>query len=325
MPDSPPTTARQPAGPASEDTAPGALLQAEHLSRHYASHTALSGFSLTLHRGEVVGLLGPNGAGKSTALKLLAGVLPPSSGRARLAGHDLIDAGQRYRRQLGYLPERPPLYPDMRVHDYLRFCARLRGADGGRTAVGRALTECGLEAMADRRLDQLSQGYRQRVGIAQAVVHRPPLIILDEPTVGLDPRQLQGIRQLIRRLARAHGILLSSHLLPEIQALADRVIILQRGRICHQGPARGEPHARRFNARFRRDPHAGALEGLPGVAAARAVAPEHWQLRLTPDADPDRVISAVAAAGWGLEAWQPAGDSLEQVFLRATQGPGGEA
>lgn len=323
MPDSPPTAEQQHAGPAAEDTLPDALLQAENLSRHYATHTALSGFSLSLRRGEVVGLLGPNGAGKSTALKLLAGVLPPSSGRARLAGHDLIDGGTGYRRQLGYLPERPPLYPEMRVADYLGFCAQLRGTRDSQDAVAQVLGDCGLEAVAGHRLDQLSQGYRQRVGIAQAVVHRPPLIILDEPTVGLDPRQLQGIRELIRRLARAHGVLLSSHLLPEIQALADRVIILNRGRVCHQGPARAAVQRDRIEARFHRAPDPATLQRLPGVAEALAVAPRHWQLRLAPAADPDRVLAGIAAAGWGLVAWQPGGDSLEQVFLRATEGPGG--
>lgn len=320
MPDSTPTPECRAAGPADEDTATAPLLQAEQLSCRYAGHTALEDFSLTVYPGEVVGLLGPNGAGKSTALKLLAGVMPPSDGRVRLAGRDLLDRGLRYRRQLGYLPERPPLYPEMRVRAYLRFCARLRHTPQAAAAVDTALAECGLESVAGRRLDQLSQGYRQRVGIAQAIVHRPALIVLDEPTVGLDPLQLQGIRTLIRRLRGEHAIILSSHILPEIQALADRVVILNRGRICHQGPTHTD--ADWISARFRDRPDASALGGLPGIAQAKPLTGDHWQIRLSPGTAPEAVLAEVAAQDWGLLAWQPGGDALEQIFLKATEGTG---
>lgn len=215
------------------DAAP--LLQLTDLSRRLAGREVVRSVDLALARGEVLGLLGVNGAGKSTTLRMIAGVLAPTSGSVRIDGDDLYDDPSIARRRIGYLPERAPLHPELTVAEYLRFCARLRGLANveATTAVAREIERCDLGDVRRRLIGQLSKGYQQRVGIAQALLHAPPLIVLDEPASGLDPVQAIRMRELVRSLRANHAVLLSTHLLAEAEAGCDRIAILHRGELRH--------------------------------------------------------------------------------------------
>lgn len=208
------------------------LLAAEGLSRYYSDHCAVENLNLELKKGEVLGLLGPNGAGKSTTMQMLTGNLAPTTGSIQINGIDLLEEPRQAKRHLGYLPEQPPVYRDLTVSEYLEYCAKLHGLGGvARTqAISLARERCSLNEVQDRLIANLSKGYKQRVGIAQAILHSPAVIILDEPTVGLDPLQIREIRKLIRELGQEHSVILSTHILPEVQAVCDRVQILNRGR-----------------------------------------------------------------------------------------------
>ncbi len=208
------------------------LVVAKGLSRYYSDHCAVDNIDVHLHKGEVLGLLGPNGAGKSTSMQMITGSLAPSAGEIHINGIDLLDEPRKAKQQIGYLPESPPVYRDLTVMEYLHYCARLRNvpASQRQESVGRVCERCGLQDVGRRLIGNLSKGYRQRVGIAQAILHNPAVVILDEPTVGLDPIQIHEIRHLIRELGQEHGIILSTHILPEVQAVCDRVQILNHGR-----------------------------------------------------------------------------------------------
>lgn len=208
------------------------LVAATGLSRYYSEHCAVDRLDVQLHKGEVLGLLGPNGAGKSTTMQMLTGNLAPTAGEIRIRGIDLLDEPRKAKQQIGYLPEQPPVYRDLTVGEYLYYCARLRNVPAAqrKDAVERGSERCGLKDVGKRLIGNLSKGYRQRVGIAQAILHNPAVVILDEPTVGLDPIQIREIRRLIRELGQEHGIILSTHILPEVQAVCDRVQILNRGK-----------------------------------------------------------------------------------------------
>jgi ABC-2 type transport system ATP-binding protein len=235
------------------------MIEVEALSKRYRDHVAVEGLSFRVERGEIVGFLGPNGAGKSTTMRMLVGVLPPTSGRARIAGVDVFDDPVRVKERVGYLPEIPPVYVDMTVAEYLAFVARLKGvrgvpagavgADGGvgpdgrdlpppKTEVERVARLAGVEHILGRLIGNVSKGYRQRVGLAQALIGSPEVLVLDEPTVGLDPIQIEQVRRLVLALGRSkkHTIILSTHILGEVKAVCDRVIILARGRIAADAP-----------------------------------------------------------------------------------------
>ena len=197
------------------------MIQVERLSKRFGSFKAVDGIGFDVGRGEIVGLLGPNGAGKTTTMRMLTTYLSPTSGRASLAGHDVLDEPLEVRRKVGYLPENVPLYQEMRVREYLRYRARLKDVPRSqrRRAIGEVVTRCGLGDFEDRIIGQLSRGFRQRVGLAEALVHDPEILILDEPTAGLDPLQIREVRDLIRELSEQHTILLSTHILPEVEAV----------------------------------------------------------------------------------------------------------
>jgi len=209
------------------------MIQVENLTKRYAGTTAVSEVSFAVKRGEIVGLLGKNGAGKSTILRILSCFLPATSGTARVAGHDVFFEADEVRRRIGYMPENNPLHLDMRVREYLKFRARLKGLSAAKTRerVDVVIQQCSLTDVHRRIIGQLSKGYRQRVGMADALVHEPELIIMDEPTIGLDPNQIRSVRQLIKELGKKHTILLSTHILPEVEMTCSHVLILHHGRI----------------------------------------------------------------------------------------------
>ncbi|HPC62219.1 MAG TPA: ATP-binding cassette domain-containing protein [Verrucomicrobiota bacterium] len=211
----------------------GLMIEVENLTKRYSGHAAVSNISFTVRRGEIVGLLGPNGAGKSTTMRILACYLPATSGTVRVAGLDVYEHSEEVRRRIGYMPENNPLHYDMRVREYLKFRARLKGLSRRRSRerVDVVMEQCDLTHVSRRIIGQLSKGYRQRVGLADALVHEPELIILDEPTIGLDPHQIRAVRQLIKSLARDHTVLISTHILPEAEMTCNRMVIMYEGSI----------------------------------------------------------------------------------------------
>jgi len=302
------------------------MIRVTELSRRYGDVVALDRISFSVGRGEVLGFLGPNGAGKTTTMKILTGFLAPTAGEVRIDGRAVDGRDGEFRDRVGYLPENAPGCPEMRVADYLRFVARVRGLGAGRAAVQRVIERVGLGLMARREIRALSKGYRQRVGLAQALVHDPPILILDEPTSGLDPNQVLGIRALIRQLGHDKTLIFSSHVMQEVQAVATRVLILDRGRIVADGP----PDELGDGAGWSRLRVRGAA---PADVAARLVqASIALEARVAGDAvlirgEPGAQVRAAAAravveAGWSLIELGPSGDDLESSFRRLTSGDG---
>ncbi|HVN88134.1 MAG TPA: ATP-binding cassette domain-containing protein [Candidatus Binatia bacterium] len=213
------------------------MIEVRNLTKRYGDITAVSDVSFTAQTGQILGFLGPNGAGKTTTMRIITGFLPATSGTVKVAGFDIFDESYEVRKRIGYLPENPPLYNDMSVTTYLQFVARIKGI-GTRElseALDRALQVCGLTEVSNRLLGHLSKGYRQRVGLAQALIHNPTVLVLDEPTIGLDPRQIIDIRTLIRELARDRTVILSTHILPEVSQLCEKVVIINAGRVVLEG------------------------------------------------------------------------------------------
>jgi ABC-2 type transport system ATP-binding protein len=312
------------------------MIEVEKLAKEYIrGRPALVEVSFSAARGEVVALLGENGAGKTTLLRILAGVLYPTAGRAQLAGHDVVSASQKARAQLGYLPEQVPLDGELRVEEYLRFRAELKGVRSAKSAVAAVLTEVGLgePGVARRLIGELSKGFRQRVGLADALLHRPKVLLLDEPTDGLDPNQRRETLELVRRLGRqaGHTVLLSTHVLPEVESICQRAIILSRGRVVAAGStaalkARLSGDALELVFRGALPPLEAALRVLPGVARLEIVAhtgDEVHTLRVTLSDGADESLKeqlARAALTCGeLRALFPAPSSLETVFRYLTE------
>ncbi|MCC7546740.1 MAG: ATP-binding cassette domain-containing protein [Burkholderiales bacterium] len=306
-------------------------LSAHELSRSYGGARAVDGIALELRRGEVLGLLGPNGAGKTTTMQMLTGNLAPSTGSISICGIDLLERPAAAKARLGYLPEIPPLYKELRVDEYLRLAARLHRVARGRVAdaLQQAKSHCGLMEMGQRLIGALSKGYQQRVGIAQAIIHAPDVVILDEPTVGLDPNQIRDIRTLIRDLSDRHSVILSTHILPEVEAVCDRVQILHRGRIVFNDRIealrqfRGAPV---LLVGFRRAPAPEEVAALPGVGGVRRGPEGMLRVERSGEADPtDVLVEAAVARGWGLTHLAPEHASLEDVFVQLTRQDAPEA
>ena len=314
------------------------MIEVEHLTKWYGRTLALDRISFGVAQGQIVGFLGPNGAGKTTTLRILTGYLPATSGSARVAGRDVLLESLAVRSLIGYMPENMPLYPEMRVEEYLRLRAGLKGVPSARrgAAVDRAVERCWLKDVRRRLIGQLSKGYRQRVGLAEALVADPPVLILDEPTIGLDPAQIQETRRLIRALGEAHTVLLSSHILPEVEKTCSHLVIIAEGRIA----AAGSVEELTMGLTSRRQV---ILEVRPGAAAdgpaemARAIGrlagvadvrheptADGWtRLAVTPSGETDvrdRLHALVVQRGWLLRELRAQAATLEELYVQMTAG-----
>ena len=299
-------------------------VSARALSRSYGANRAVRDVSLQLKRGEVLGLLGPNGAGKTTTMQMLTGNLAPTSGEVEICGIDLIDRPTQAKSRIGYLPEVPPLYRELKVDEYLRLAGRLHKVKKSaiEQAVKGAKDRCGLGDMGNRLIGALSKGYQQRVGIAQAIIHEPDVIILDEPTVGLDPNQIREIRTLIKELGRDHSLILSTHILPEVEAVCDRVQILHRGEVVFNDTIAGLKQFRggqTLQLGLRNPPATEDLTRVAGGASVDAITANLFRVHPHSGTDPtDDLVRASVERGWGLFQLQPAQASLEEVFVQLT-------
>jgi ABC-2 type transport system ATP-binding protein len=309
------------------------MIIASHLTKVFGTVTAIEDVSFHVSRGEVVGFLGPNGAGKTTTMRILAGVFPPTSGAASIAGHDVADDSIGARRAVGYFPEYAPVYPDLSVERYLHFVARLKrlGRRERHRAVAAVLSSCGLDRVAGRLVGKLSKGFRQRVGIAQALLGDPPVLVLDEPTIGLDPEQAIEIRALVASLRETRAVLLSSHNLSEVEAVCSRVVVLSRGRVVAEGapPALMSTLGARHRIAVRVDaPWAAVADVLAGIGAIRIVEATGDPARVIVetvdgDAGTRAVSSAMQARGWPLLELRHEPLQLEDVFLHLVRGKEG--
>ncbi|MCX6905675.1 MAG: ATP-binding cassette domain-containing protein [Verrucomicrobia bacterium] len=307
------------------------MIEVDHLTKHYAGHTAVTNVSFTVGRGEIVGLLGPNGAGKSTIMRILSCYMPASSGTVRVGGFDVFSQAVEVRRRIGYMPENNPLHKEMRVREYLKFRARLKGLHGAgsREQVDRVMRQCALADVSQRIIGQLSKGYQPRVGLADALVHEPELVILDEPTLGLDPNQIRAVRQLIKELGKNHTVLLSSHILPEVEMTCGRVIILHQGRILAADTPQNlqkELHgAGQVIAEIAAPVEAlrAAWDLLPEIEhqAMAAAEGEYQRCTLTPRPGLDLrplVYKLAVERGWPLRELTRTHHTLEDIFVRVT-------
>lgn len=315
------------------------MIEVDHLTKSYGKNVAVNDISFNVGKGEILGFLGPNGAGKTTTMRILTGYLPATSGSARIAGFDVFDQSMEVRRRIGYLPENPPLYPDMNVHAYLEFVARIKSVAGADipNRVERAMEMTNLTERRGELIKRLSRGFRQRVGIAQAIVHNPDVVILDEPTVGLDPKQIIEVRKLIKGLAGEHTIILSTHILPEASQTCDRVVIINRGRIAAvdtpenlttqlkgservQMEVRGEEEALREAIEL--------VDGVTKIDIQVVEASDHLKAIVESEPGTDlRGKLAAAVIGKGLELLElkAVSLSLEDIFLQLTTEEGAPA
>ncbi len=300
------------------------LVEAEAVTRFYGKTPAVTDVSFMIRRGEVLGFLGPNGAGKTTTMQILSGSIAPSSGRVLIAGHDMRTEPRAAKAALGYLPEHPPLYRELTVDEYLDYCAALHRIPRRERheARERAKSRCGLAEVGGRLTANLSKGYQQRVGLAQAIIHEPPVVILDEPTVGLDPIQIREVRALIRELGQNHAVILSTHILSEAQASCDRVQIINKGRLVlnesiHDLMRRVQSQV--LIAAFRRAPDVALVSGLAGVRSVAVVEENRVRLFHEPGADPtDALVKLSMEQGWGVCEIKPEQSSLENIFVELT-------
>ncbi len=308
------------------------MIQVSHLTKMYGARTAVDDLSFHVKKGEIIGFLGPNGAGKSTTMKILTGFMPATDGQANVAGFDVFEDPLEVKRNVGYLPETPPVYLEMSVKDYVEYAARLHQVPRGQlgAAVSSALGRTSLGDVRNRLIGNLSKGYRQRVGLAQAIVHNPKVLILDEPTVGLDPAQIIEIRTLIKSLGGDHTVILSSHILPEVTATCERIIVINRGRIV------AEDTIERLTTRLEkglvytmtvRNPSAEGLRALSAIEGVGAVTADGEKLtvEIRPGSSEvrDRIIETAVTARMGVLEFAAERVSLEEIFLQLTTSENG--
>ena len=314
------------------------MIEVEHLTKRYGPVTAVHDVSFQVRKGEILGFLGPNGAGKTTTMRVLTGYMPATEGRVRVAGYDVFDQAIEAKRRTGYLPETPPLYPDMTVREYLQFVAKIKGVAAGdrKSRVEQVMARTWVSDMANRACGKLSKGYKQRVGLAQAIIHNPEVLILDEPTAGLDPKQIRETRRLIKELAGDHTIILSTHILPEVSQTCDRVVIINKGRMVAEDTP--ENLTRRLSGEetifvqvdaARAAEASRALSAVPGVVrvAASEGAEGAFEVESEQGRDVRRELArAVVHGGFDLLELRPLRVSLEEIFLSLiTEEKAGEA
>ena len=305
------------------------MIDVQQITKRYGQHTAIDRVTFSVAKGEVLAFLGPNGAGKTTTMRILTCFMPPTEGRATVAGYDCLEQSMDVKRRIGYLPETPPVYQELTVQEYLRFVGRLRGLAGAvlTTAMSREIERLGLGSVQHRLIGNLSRGYRQRVGLAQALIHDPPVLILDEPTVGLDPKQIIEIRELIKSLAGSHSVILSTHILPEATAVCQRVVIISGGRIVAEDtPDRLSTrlrHSEKIALTLTRPPGdvEARLRQVDGVLDVHGNGPAgHFLLESHLGKDIREDIARLAVTNnWGLIELKLISMTLEDVFLKLTR------
>ena len=306
------------------------MIEVQHLSKKYGPFTAVDDVSFRADAGEILGFLGPNGAGKTTTMRIITGYMPATHGKATVSGYDVFDQPLEAKRRTGYLPETPPLYPDMTVRDYLRFVAKIKGVRANvNDRVDAAMKKTWVADMANRHCGKLSKGYKQRVGLAQALIHEPEVLVLDEPTAGLDPKQIIETRQLIRELAGSHTIIISTHILPEVAQTCQKVVIINKGKIVAiDSPDALTERLRGAVTMFAQaqgpaDDMLRALQSIPGVVRVNTVERRDevssFEIDSDQGFDPRRdVANAIVGGGWGLLELRPMRMSLEDIFLSLT-------
>jgi ABC-2 type transport system ATP-binding protein len=307
------------------------VIEVQHLTKRYGPFTAVDDISFKVERGEILGFLGPNGAGKTTTMRVLTGYMPPTEGTAVVAGFNLLDKPIEAKRRTGYLPETPPLYPDMTVREYLEFCSRIKGVPRAdrKARVSSVMERTRVADMADRHCGKLSKGYRQRVGLAQALLHNPDVLILDEPTAGLDPKQIIETRQLIKDLRGEHTVVLSTHILPEVSQTCQRVVIINKGKVVAiDTPDNLTSRLRGSETMYVQVDAMGAdaggvLAGLPGVTRVNVSDTRDNVVGLEVESETGRdlrreLAATIVGRGWGLLELRPMRMSLEDVFLKLT-------
>jgi len=299
-------------------------VEAIELTRLYGGREAVSNVNFTLSKGEVLGFLGPNGAGKSTTMKMLTGNLAPSHGSVKICGIDMIENPKEAKALIGYLPEMRPLYKELTVDEYLTMAARLHrvSAKNIKKAVENAKERCGLTHMSKRLIENLSNGYQQRVGIAQAIIHSPMVVILDEPTVGLDPIQIRDIRTLIREVGTDHSVIISTHILPEVEMVCDQVQIIDKGKLVFNGSIdvlKRQRVGNKLLIGLRNPPAIEEILRVSGVSEAESLANGLIRVRYAESAEPaEAIVQAAVQQGWGLHQIAPDQTSLEDVFMQLT-------
>ncbi len=307
------------------------MIEVQHLTKRYGPVTAVNDVSFTVERGEILGFLGPNGAGKTTTMRVLTGYMPPSEGKAIVAGYDVLEQPIEAKRRTGYLPETPPLYPDMTVREYLTFVAKIKGVPRkeSKSRIGEMMQKTRIDDVADRHCGKLSKGYRQRVGLAQAMLHNPDVLILDEPTAGLDPKQIIETRQLIKGLAGDHTIILSTHILPEVSQTCQRVVIINKGKVVAvDTPDNLTSRLRGSETMYLQVDAQGAdaaavLQRVSGVKRVAVADTKQQIVGFEIDSEKGHDVrrelaAAVVGRGWGLLEMRPMRMSLEEIFLHVT-------
>lgn len=302
------------------------LISVDHVSRYYGNYCAVNDISFSVHRGEVLGFLGPNGAGKSTTMQMICGVLSASTGQITVAGHDMLESSKAAKKHIGFLPEKPPLYQDLNVDEYLCYTGQLRGI--AKTELKKAITyskqRCGLVDTGQRLIKNISKGFQQRVGIAQAIIHSPEVVVLDEPTSGLDPNQILEIRELISELGNDHSVILSTHILPEVQSVCDRVLIINQGYLVldeRLDNLQQDDNIKPIKFAFRQPPPLDILTEIEGVTDVEQIGNHHFKIYCESEVNTiNRITNLAVESEWQLYEIIPEQDSLEETFIQLTRG-----
>ncbi|MDM8567216.1 ATP-binding cassette domain-containing protein [Candidatus Halobeggiatoa sp. HSG11] len=300
------------------------LISVKNLSRYYGNFCAVDNINFEVKRGQVLGFLGPNGAGKTTTMQMITGTLAPTTGQISLAGNDLLDHPVQAKTAIGYLPEQPPVYKEMQVDEYLQFCAKLHHIPSSAVsyAVNHAIEQCGLNAVSKRLIGNLSKGYQQRVGIAQAIIHTPQIVILDEPTIGLDPIQIREIRELIRRLGEEHSVILSTHILPEVQAVCSHVQIINHGQLIMNDTINGllnQMQSTHLQVGFHNLPKIEKIQQIQYVEEVEILEDNKFRIQHSIENSPvEALVEQSVSNNWKLYELIPEQRTLEQIFVDLT-------